>query len=136
MTTSRSKTVCRMWRRARISAARPSGQMVMDRIAAIAGSAAYIGDSPTACAIAAAYGRPAVWTGAPEEAPSFAVAVGCFGRHRRGGDPRTHTPARGRQDRRAGRRAGRSTRCPRGRARGYSNYLGAERALRIRLPCG
>ena len=36
---------------------------VMDRVAAIAGSAAYIGDSPTACAIAAAYGRPAVWTG-------------------------------------------------------------------------
>jgi hypothetical protein len=59
---------------ARLGSAAP--WTVMDRIAAIAGSAAYIGDSPTACAIAAAYGRPAVWTGPPEEAPSFAVAIG------------------------------------------------------------
>jgi hypothetical protein len=49
---------------------------VGDRVAAIAGSAAYVGASPTGCAIAAAYGRPAVWTGAPEDVPSFAVAVG------------------------------------------------------------
>ena len=49
---------------------------VGDRVAAIAGSAAYVGASPTGCAIAAAYGRPAVWTGAPEAAPSFAVALG------------------------------------------------------------
>jgi hypothetical protein len=29
----------------------------------------------TSCALAAAYGRPAVWTGDPDEAPTFAIQV-------------------------------------------------------------
>ena len=48
----------------------------LERVAAIAGSSAYVGDSPAGCAIAAGYGRPAVWTGAPEDVPTFAVALG------------------------------------------------------------
>jgi hypothetical protein len=48
----------------------------LDRAAAIAMSAAYVGDSRAACAIAAAYGRPALWTGPNEEVPRFAVARG------------------------------------------------------------
>jgi len=46
------------------------------RAAAIAMSAAYVGDSRAACAIAAAYGRPALWIGPNEEVPRFAVARG------------------------------------------------------------
>jgi len=64
----------------------------LDRAAAIALSAAYVGDSRAACAIAAAYGRPALWTGPGEDVPRFAVARG-------GSDPaaavarvRTHMP--------------------------------------------
>ncbi len=49
---------------------------VLERVAAIAEAAAYVGSSPTACAIAAAYGRPAVWLAAPDDAPSFAVSLG------------------------------------------------------------
>jgi len=48
----------------------------LERVAAIAESAVYVGHSPTGCAIAAAYGRPAVWTGAPEDVPGMAVALG------------------------------------------------------------
>jgi hypothetical protein len=51
----------------------------LDRAAAIAMSAAYVGDSRAACAIAAAYGRPALWTGPNEEVPRFAVARGGSG---------------------------------------------------------
>jgi hypothetical protein len=48
----------------------------LERAAAIAMSAAYVGGSRAACAIAAAFGRPALWTGPPEEVPRFAVARG------------------------------------------------------------
>ena len=48
----------------------------LEHAAAIAGASVYVGASPTGCAIAAAYGRPAVWTGAPEDVPTFAVALG------------------------------------------------------------
>ena len=48
----------------------------LERAAAIAGASVYVGASTTGCAIAAAYGRPAVWSGAPEDVPTFAVALG------------------------------------------------------------
>jgi hypothetical protein len=48
----------------------------LERAAAIAMSAAYVGGSRAACAIAGAYGRPALWTGPNEEVPRFAVARG------------------------------------------------------------
>jgi hypothetical protein len=48
----------------------------LERAAAIAQAAVYVGGSPTACAIAAAYGRPSVWTGPTEHTPAFAVGVG------------------------------------------------------------
>jgi hypothetical protein len=46
------------------------------RAAAIAQAAVYVGGSPTACAMASAYGRPSVWTGPTEHTPAFAIAVG------------------------------------------------------------
>jgi hypothetical protein len=65
----------------------------LERAAAIAMASAYVGDSRAACAIAAAYGRPAVWTGPGEDVPRFAVARG-------GADPaatvaRAHAPEPG-----------------------------------------
>jgi hypothetical protein len=48
----------------------------LERAAAIAQAAVYVGGSPTACAIASAYGRPSVWTGPTEHTPAFAVGVG------------------------------------------------------------
>ena len=48
----------------------------LERVAAIAGSAVFVGASPVGCAIAVAYGRPAVWTGSPRDLPMFAVALG------------------------------------------------------------
>jgi len=48
----------------------------VERAAAIAMADVYVGASPTDCAVAAAYGRPAVWTGSAEDVPTFAVALG------------------------------------------------------------
>ena len=48
----------------------------VERAAAIQVSGAYVGDSETACALAAAYGRPAFWTGSPADLPPTAVLVG------------------------------------------------------------
>ena len=53
----------------------PSGS-ALEYAAAIAGASAYVGGSAAGCAIAAAYGRPAVWTGAPEDLPTPAIALG------------------------------------------------------------
>jgi hypothetical protein len=47
----------------------------LERAAAIMVSSQYVGASLTSCALAAAYGRPAVWTGDPDEAPTFAIQV-------------------------------------------------------------
>src|SRR4051812_2481905 len=48
----------------------------LERAAAIAQAAVYVGGSPTGCAIATAYGRPSVWTGPTEHAPAFAISPG------------------------------------------------------------
>ncbi len=47
----------------------------LERAAAIMVSSQYVGSSLTGCALAAAYGRPAVWTGEPGEAPAFAAQL-------------------------------------------------------------
>ena len=47
----------------------------LQRAAAIMVSSQYVGASLTGCALAAAYGRPAVWTGEPDEAPAFAAQL-------------------------------------------------------------
>ena len=47
----------------------------LERAAAIMVSSQYVGASLTGCALAAAYGRPAVWTGDPDEAPAFAAQL-------------------------------------------------------------
>jgi hypothetical protein len=62
----------------------------LERGAAIAMSAAYVGDSRAACAIAASYGRPALWTGSAEDVPRFAVARG--GADAAAAVARTHAP--------------------------------------------
>ena len=62
----------------------------LERAAALALSAAYVGGSRAACAIAAAYGRPALWTGPAEEVPRFAVARG--GSRPVAAIARTHAP--------------------------------------------
>src|SRR5262245_49790522 len=48
----------------------------LERAAAIAQSAVYVGASPTGCAVASAYGRPSVWTGPTDRTPAFAVSPG------------------------------------------------------------
>ena len=64
----------------------------LERAAAIAMSAAYVGDSRAACAIAAAYGRPALWTGRGEDVPRFAVARGGAEPAAAASRVRTHMP--------------------------------------------
>jgi hypothetical protein len=64
----------------------------LERAAAIAQAAVYVGGSPTACAIAAAYGRPSVWTGPNEHTPAFAIAVGGGSIGAAIGRARTHQP--------------------------------------------
>jgi hypothetical protein len=54
----------------------PPRWSALERAAAIAQAAVYVGASPTGAAIASAYGRPSVWTGPTEHAPAFAVGVG------------------------------------------------------------
>jgi hypothetical protein len=48
----------------------------LERAAAVMASSLYVGASPTGSALATAYGRPSVWTGAPDDTPPFAVARG------------------------------------------------------------
>jgi hypothetical protein len=52
------------------------GSTPIERAAAVHTSGAYFGSSETTCALAAAYGRPAFWVGAPDDAPATAVPVG------------------------------------------------------------
>ena len=54
----------------------PPRWTALERAAAIAQAAVYVGASPTGCAVASAYGRPSVWTGPTEHTPAFAIGVG------------------------------------------------------------
>jgi hypothetical protein len=54
----------------------PPRWTALERAAAIAQAAVYVGASPTGSAVASAYGRPSVWTGPTEHTPAFAIAVG------------------------------------------------------------
>jgi hypothetical protein len=51
------------------------GATPIERAAAVQVSGAYFGSSETTAALAAAYGRPAFWTGEPDDAPPSAVRV-------------------------------------------------------------
>ncbi len=54
----------------------PPRWTALERAAAIAQAAVYVGASPTGCAVASSYGRPSVWTGPTERTPAFAIGVG------------------------------------------------------------
>src|SRR3954447_2013295 len=54
----------------------PPRWTAIERAAAIAQAAVYVGASPTGCGVASGYGRPSVWTGPIDHTPAFAIAVG------------------------------------------------------------
>jgi hypothetical protein len=54
----------------------PPRWTALERSAAIAQASVYVGASPTGCAVASAYGRPSVWTGATGHTPAFAISPG------------------------------------------------------------
>jgi hypothetical protein len=79
---------------ARLPAVGPRpGSTALERAAAIAQAAVYVGASATWCAVASSYGRPAVWTGPIEQTPAFAIAAGGGSLTRAIERARLHQPA-------------------------------------------